>query len=29
LWMGARVDDCRAMLNDIAGDLRTLWGNAE
>jgi acetyl esterase len=26
LWMGGRVDDCRAMLNGIARDLHLLWG---
>jgi acetyl esterase len=25
LWMGGRVDDCRAMCDDVAADLRRLW----
>jgi acetyl esterase len=25
LWMGGRLDDCQAMLNDIARDLSKLW----
>jgi acetyl esterase len=25
LWMGGRLDDCRTMLEDVAGDLRQMW----